>query len=93
MKGKKVSVNLSEENFARLTEAVKKTGMSQTEFINSAIAGVPIIILGDRRMVAECFFDLRRMMRNCDYEGFGKGVDEVCQSLNTVMEKIEELTL
>lgn len=92
MSVKKISLNLTEANYDKLVEAVEKSGISKTEFINKAIAEVPIIILGDRKMLAECFFDLRRMMLDDDYEGFGKGVSEVCQSLNMVMEKIEEVT-
>lgn len=91
MTAKKISINLTDENIQKLDMIKKDSTMSQTDIINQAIANVPIIMLGNRRSIAECFFDLRLMMQNDDYGAFRKEVDEVCQSLNLVMEKIAEL--
>lgn len=88
---KKISINLSEENEKKLELMKKETGMSQTELINHAIANVPIIALGDRKEIAISFFDLRRLMKNKDYKAFCKEGEQICRSLNLLMEKIGEL--
>lgn len=91
MTAKKISINLTSENVQKLDKIKKESSMNQTDIINQALANVPIIMLGDRKTIAECFFDLRQMMREDEYEIFREEVVEVCQSLNLLMGKIAEL--
>ena len=88
---KKISVNLTPENWSKIQKIMKQTDMTQTEILNNAIAQIPILILGDRRLLAESFFELRKSLEDIDDEEIRKGVDTVCQSLNLLIEKLDEM--
>lgn len=90
MSSKKTTVNLTEENAKKMKRAISDSGITQSDFINQCIAKIPFVMLGDRKSIAQSFFELRILAtRNIDNE-FRKGVEELCQSLNLLMEKIEE---
>ena len=88
---KKFSLNLTEANWKKVEDIVKKTGMTRTEVINKAIGDVPIVILGEQKTLALTFFELRKAVADLNYEQFREEVDRACQSLNLLMAKIEEL--
>lgn len=90
MTSKKTTVNLTEENVKKMKQAISDSGMTQSEFINQSISGIPFVMLGNRKNIAQAFFELRILAaKNNDIE-FKKEVDELCQSLNSLMEKIVE---
>lgn len=87
---KKTTVNLTEENVRKMKIAIDDAGITQSDFINQAISEIPFVMLGNRKSIAQSFFELRILAtKNIDNE-FRKGVEELCQSLNLLMEKIEE---
>lgn len=90
MQSKKTTVNLTEENVKKIKKAITDSGMTQSDFINQAIAGIPFIMLGDRKSIAQSFFELRIMLAEKNDIKFRKEVEELCRSLNLLMEKIEE---
>lgn len=90
MANKKTTVNLTEENAKKMKQAVSDSGMTQSDFINQSIAGIPFVMLGNRKNIAESFFELRIAAAKNNNNEFRKGVEELCQSLNFLMEKIEE---
>ena len=52
-KTKKTTVNLTPDNLKKMEEAIKTSGktITQSEFVNNAIAKIPIIILGDGKLL------------------------------------------
>lgn len=87
---KKTTVNLSEASQEKMISAIKDSGMSQSDFINKAILEIPIIMLGDRKSIAQSFFELRLDAEKNNDMDFKKGVEDVCRSLNLLIQKIEE---
>lgn len=73
-----------------MKRAITDSGMTQSDFINQAIAGIPFVMLGNRKSIAQAFFELRIMVAKKNNIEFQKEVEEICQSLNLLMEKIEE---
>ncbi|MBR4027748.1 MAG: hypothetical protein IKJ01_09425 [Lachnospiraceae bacterium] len=92
MSGKKTTVNITEANLKKMNRVLEESGMKQTEFINKAIAQVPIIMLGNRKTIAEGFVDIRMLLSTENDEKIIKEVNRLCLSLNLLMEKIEEFT-
>lgn len=90
MPSKKTTVNLTEKNVKKMKRAITDSGMTQSDFINQAIAGIPFVMLGNRKSIAQAFFELRIMVAKKNNIEFQKEVEEICQSLNLLMEKIEE---
>lgn len=87
---KKTTVNLNEKSQTKMASIIKDSGMTQSDFINKAILEVPILMLGDRKSIAQSFFELRLAAEKNNDMDFKKGVEDVCQSLNLLMQKIEE---
>lgn len=87
---KKTTVNLSEESQVKMASVISDSGMTQSEFINKAILDVPIIMLGDRKSIAQSFFRLRIAVEENNNKDFQEGVEEACQSLNLLIQKIED---
>lgn len=75
----------------RIQQVQQKTGLAQSEIINHAIAGIPIIVLGNQKSLAENFFEIRKLVSKNDTENINKEVAEACQLLNSLMAKIAEL--
>lgn len=90
MEAKKTSVNISAENYEKMKKVLESEGLTQSEFINKAIAEVPIVILGNRKLIAESFFDIRNALSEKDDRELKREVEEVCQLLNILIEKIGE---
>lgn len=90
MASKKTTVNLSEENVIKMKIAINDSGITQSDFINQCISEIPFVMLGNRKSIAQSFFELRIMVAEKNNIEFRKGVEELCQSLNLLMEKIEE---
>lgn len=91
MNGKKTSVILTAQNNEKVEAIVRESGLSKTAVINDMIAGTPIIYLGQRKTIAECFFDIRNMLEEGGIDDVREEVMELCQSLNSLMEKIVEM--
>lgn len=92
MDGKKTTVNLTAENLQKINNLIKETGRSQTDLVNQAISEIPIVVLGNQKSIATCFFDLRKAVNSKNEPEIHKEVELACQSLNSLMEKIEEMT-
>lgn len=92
MKNKKTTINLTPNNWEKIQTIVCKTKRSQTDIINQAISGLPVIVLGDQKLLAESFFDLRKLIEENKSNEFEKEVIQICQSLNLLIEKIQALT-
>lgn len=90
MESKKTTVNLTKENVNKMKKAIADSGMTQSDFINQAIAEIPFVMLGDRKSIAQSFFELRIAAAQKNNIEFRKEVDELCQSLNSLMARIEE---
>lgn len=90
----KTSVNIKPENMEKINKIIEDSGgvITKSEVINKAIAGVPIILLGDRKSIAECFVDIRNALTDADMRMVREEARAVCQSLNLLMEKIEEIS-
>lgn len=89
---KKTTVNLTSENWEKVKKIATDTGLTQSEIINQAVADIPIINLGDQPTLAESFFELRQFIAYDETTKYEEGVNQICQSLNLLMEKIAELT-
>lgn len=90
---KKTTVDLSMENHDKMKKAIEDSGktMTQNEFINNAIAGIPIIVLGDGKLLANSFFDIRKLMEDkTDLQTIKEEVNELCQLLFLLMEEIQK---
>lgn len=92
MKSKKTTVNLSGENYEKVRRIVDEEGMTQSDVINRAIANLPIVFLGNRRTLATSFFEIRCLLENEKNSEVREEVEKVCRLLNSLMQKIEELT-
>ena len=92
MDGKKTTVNLTAENLQKIHKLVKKTGRSQTDLINQAISEIPIVVLGDQKGIATCFFDLRKAVYSKNIPEIHTEVELTCRSLNLLMAKIDAMT-
>lgn len=90
MPSKKTTVNLTEDNVTKMKKAIADSGLTQSDFINQAIAGIPFVMLGDRKSIAQSFFELRIAAAQKNSIEFRREVDELCQSLNLLIAKIEE---
>ena len=93
MKSKKTTVNISYENLLKIQQLQRDTGLTQSEIINQAISDTPIIILGKQKNLAQCFFDSKKQLANTKTIDVKKEVDETCQCLNSLMQKLEEMML
>ena len=93
MKSKKTTVNISYENSLKIQQLQHDTGLTQSELINQAISDIPIIILGNQKDLAHCFFDIKKQLANNHTTDVKKEVNEACQCLNSLMLKLEELML
>ena len=91
MSGKKTTVNLTSENLKKINRLIQETGRTQTDLVNQAISGVPIIAMGNQHDIATCFFDLKKAVNSQKMSEAHKEVERACRSLNLLMEKIEEL--
>ena len=91
MDGKKTTINLTSNNLQKINNLIKETGRTQTDLINQAISGIPIIVLGNQKDIATCFFDLRKAVNSKNTSEIHKEVEQTCQSLNSLMAKIEEM--
>lgn len=85
-----VTIRLWPENEAKMQEVVEKTGVTQTEFVNRAIADAAIIGIAESKTIAAGF------LKMCNALNAGKlGVEDrkevktICQSFTLLMEKIE----
>ena len=74
----------------KIQQIQQKTGLTQTEIINDAIANVPIICLGNQQSIAEIFFEIKKLLSTHDGTNITKEVDKACQLLNLLMQKLEE---
>ena len=92
MDGKKTTVNLTAENLQKIHKLAKETGRTQTDLINQAISEIPIVVLGNQKSIATCFFDLRKAVDSKNEPEIHKEVELTCQSLNLLMAKITEMT-
>ena len=90
---KKTSVNITEENYLKMQQVLADSGMSQTEYINKALAEVPIIMLGNRKNLANSFVELTILLEKNDKNTneIFKEVTEICRLLNLLVGKIEDL--
>lgn len=88
---KKTTVNLTEKNVKKVKLAISDSGMTQSDFINQAIAGIPFVMLGNRKNIAQTFFELRVLASTKKNFEFRKEVDELCRCLNLLTAKIEEM--
>lgn len=93
MGSRKTTVNLSEENWKKLQRLTKETGLTQSDLLNQAVSGIPVIHLGDQKSLAENFFEIRRALSSNKLERVKSEVEEACRLLNLLMEKIGEMTL
>ena len=89
----KTTVNILPENMEKIKFLIEESGgqMTKAEIINKAIAGVPIICLGDRKSIAQCFFDIRNALNDGDMDRLSEEVEAACQLLNSLMDEIEGL--
>ena len=88
---KKISINLTDENYKKMEEVIASEEISETEFINNAIENTVIVCLGNRKRLG---FGLARLASLYSYgriDEMKKEVQEICQILNLLMEKIKEL--
>ena len=92
MKKRKTSVNLTEGNYRKIKKLVDQTGRSQSDLINSAVANVPIVVLGNQQTVAEIFFSLYKALSQSDVPSIRREVSRACLCLNTLITRIEALT-
>lgn len=92
MDGKKTTVNLTAENLQKINKLIKETGRTQTDLINQAISEIPVVVLGNQKDLATCFFDLRKAVNSKNASEIQKEVELTCQLLNLLMAKIEEMT-
>lgn len=93
IKKKKTTVDLTPDNLKKMEEAIKTSGktMTQSEFVNNAIAKIPIIILGDGKLLAESFFEIHKLMENeTNLEVVREEVNKLCQSLFLLTEEIQK---
>lgn len=90
MPSKKTTVNLTKENVKKMKIAISDSGITQSDFINQAISEIPFVMLGNRKSIAQAFFELRIMVAEKNNIEFRKGVEELCRSLSLLMAKIEE---
>ena len=91
MNTKKTTVNISSDNYIKVQKISQETGLTQTEIINAAIADMPIIVLGNQKNIAESFFEIKKLLAKNDTTNIKKEVNVVCQSLNLLMQKLEEV--
>lgn len=91
MSSRKTTVNLTADNYHKMQKGMQEMEINQTQFINKAVEGIPIINLGNQRTLAEDFFELRCICCDGEDEKIREEIDRVCRSLNSLMEKIEEL--
>lgn len=79
MKNRKTSVNLTEGNYRKIKKLVDQTGRSQSDLINSAVANVPIVVLGNQQTVAEIFFRYTKHYHRVMFPVFeGRLAEHVC---------------
>lgn len=93
MASRKTTVNLSEENWKKIQRLVKETGLTQSDLINQAVSGIPVIYLGNQKSLAESFFEIRRALSSNKLERVKSEVEDACRLLNSLMGKIGELML
>lgn len=88
-KSTKISIILTPENFKKMEEVTKHTGMTRTEYINNACDKCVVIGIAETANVAEEFAKLRAALENAySHEEVRKVGDAVCQSFALLMEKM-----
>lgn len=87
--GKKVSVNLTPQNTKKMLSIIASENITQNQFINMAIEGMPIICLGDRKSVAESLYYLLDLLYDREFDAVREEVTRVCQSLSLLMQQLE----
>lgn len=91
-KSTKISVILTPENFKKMEEVTKHTGMTRTEYINNACDKCVVIGIAETANVAEEFTKLRAALEKANSdEEVRKVGDAVCQSFALLMEKMTKL--
>lgn len=88
----KISVILTPENYEKMQEVVKNTGMTKTDFINRACDECTVVGIAETADLAAEFAKLRDALgdENCNEEARKAG-DKVCQSFALLVEKITKL--
>lgn len=84
------TVRLWPENDAKLEKFTKETGMTQTEFLNRAVADSVIIGLSESKEIAAGFMALKTAISKGKLAPEDrKEVEKVCQSCVLLMAEIE----
>lgn len=85
---KKISFRMESTNVEKMEAVTKNTGITQTEFINNACAGIPVICIKNSEGLADCMMDLLTLAEDEKFSEFRKEVCELCQSLKLLTEEI-----
>lgn len=86
---KKISFRMESTNVEKMKAVTKNTGITQTEFINKACAGIPVICIKNSEGIADYMMDLLTLVEDENYSEFRKEVDELCQCLGMLTEEIQ----
>lgn len=85
----RITVTLTDRNYKKMKQTTKMAGITQTEFINQACAGVSIFVMEQSKDIAKEFFLIRvALEKNEINENLRERVEKICQSLNLLTEKI-----
>lgn len=87
----RITVTLTDQNYKKMTQTTEKAGITRTEFINKACAGVSIFVMEQSKDIAKEFFLIRVALEKNEFsENTRERVEKTCQYLNLLMEKIEK---
>ena len=87
----RITVTLTDQNYIKMKQTTEKTGITQTEFVNQACAGVSIFVMEQSKDIAKEFFLIRvALEKNEISENIREKVEKLCQLLNLLTEKIEK---
>lgn len=85
-----VSFKITDDNDKKMKKVTTNTGITQTEFINAACAGIKIVCLENSCGIADRLCKILDIMENgTDVEEIRKEVDELCQSLSLLTAEIQ----
>ncbi len=87
----RITVTLTDQNYKKMKQTTEKAGITQTEFINEACAGVSIFVMEQSQDIAKEFFLIRvALEKNEISENIREKVEKLCRYLNLLMERIEK---